>query len=99
MDALVDEDEPVGVVKSLELVEGRAVSGLGCHTAGLGTALAMARAMGMEVPPRVKLYGIVIRQPRVFSEILNEELAAKLPAIVDTVAAALLAQGVDAADA
>ena len=100
LDALVDEDEPVGVVKPLELVEGRASSALGCHTAGLGSALALARAVGMEVPPQVKLYGIVIRQPRVFSENLSEELADKLPAIVETVAAALLqAQGADATDA
>ena len=100
LDALVDEDEPVGVVKPLELVEGRAISSLGCHTAGLGSALALARAMGMQVPSKVKLYGIVIRQPRVFSEILSEELADKLPAIVETVAAALLqAQGADASDA
>ena len=88
IDALVDEDENLGVVKPLELVAGRAIPGLGFHTAGLGSALALAGALGMEIPPAVRLYGIVIREPRVFTESLSGELAARLPCIVEEIAAA-----------
>ena len=88
IDALVDEDAPLGTVKPLELVAGRAIPGLGFHTAGLGTALALSRALGMEVPETVRVYGIVIREPRVFTESLSGELAAKLPEIVRCIAAA-----------
>jgi hypothetical protein len=69
-------------------VAGRAIPGLGFHTAGLGSALALAGALGMDVPPAVRLYGIVIREPRVFTESLSVELAARLPGIVGEIAAA-----------
>jgi len=88
IDALVDEDEPLGTVKPLALVAGRAIPGLGFHTAGLGSALALAGAVGMEIPAVVKLYGVVIREPRVFTESLSGELASQLPAIVRTILAA-----------
>lgn len=88
IDALVDEDAVPGTVKPLELVAGRAIPGLGFHTAGLGSALALAGALGMDVPPAVRLYGVVIREPRVFTESLSGELAARLPGIVREIAAA-----------
>jgi hydrogenase maturation protease len=93
IDALVDEDEALGTVKPLELVAGRAIPGLGFHTAGLGSALALAGALGMEVPPAVRLYGVVIREPRVFTESLSGALAARLPGIVREIAAAESAHG------
>ena len=92
IDALVDEEEPLGTVKPLELAAGHAAPGLGFHTVGLGSALALARAVGLEVPPVVRVFGIVIREPRVFSETLSGELAAKLPEIIRTIAAAEAAQ-------
>ena len=88
IDALVDEDEAPGTVKPLELVAGRAIPGLGFHTAGLGSALALAGALGMEIPAAVRLYGVVIREPRVFTESLSGDLAARLPGIVREIAAA-----------
>jgi hydrogenase maturation protease len=88
IDALVDEDEVLGTVKPLELVAGRAIPGLGFHTAGLGSALALAGALGMDIPPAVRLYGVVIREPRVFTESLSGDLAARLPGIVREIAAA-----------
>ena len=88
IDALIDEEEALGTVKPLELIAGRAVPGLGFHTAGLGSALALAGALGMDVPPAVRLYGVVIREPRVFTESLSGELAARLPGIVREIAAA-----------
>ncbi len=88
IDALVDEDEALGTVKPLELVAGRAIPGLGFHTAGLGSALALADALGLDVPPAVRLYGVVIREPRVFTESLSGELTAKLPGIVREITAA-----------
>jgi hydrogenase maturation protease len=88
IDALVDEDDALGTVKRLELVAGRAIPGLGFHTAGLGSALALAGALGMEIPAAVRLYGVVIREPRVFTESLSGELTARLPGIVREIAAA-----------
>ena len=88
IDALVDEDAPLGTVKPLALVAGRAIPGLGVHTAGLGSALALAGAVGMEIPAVVKLYGVVIREPRVFTESLSGELASQIPEIVRTILAA-----------
>ena len=88
IDALVDEDAPLGTVKPLQLAAGRAIPGLGFHTAGLGSALALARALAMEAPETVRVYGIVIREPRIFTVSLSLELAAKLPEIVRCIAAA-----------
>jgi hydrogenase maturation protease len=88
IDALVDEDETLGTVRPLELIAGRAIPGLGFHTAGLGSALALAGALGMDIPPAVRLYGVVIREPRVFTESLSDGLTARLPGIVQEIAAA-----------
>jgi hydrogenase maturation protease len=87
IDALVDEQAPVGTVMPLELAGGQAVPRLGFHTAGLGSALELARAVGMEVPAGIRLFGIVIREPREFRESLSAELQARLPQIVREVAA------------
>jgi hydrogenase maturation protease len=93
IDALVDEDEPLGKVKPLQLTAGRAIPGLGFHTAGLGSALALARALDMQIPETVRVYGIVIREPRVFMESLSGELAARLPEMAGQIAAAERAAG------
>jgi hydrogenase maturation protease len=84
IDALVDEAEPLGAVKRLELVDGRAIPGLGFHTAGLGSALALARALGMDAPASVGVYGVVIREPREFQERLGDELSSLMPEVVRT---------------
>ncbi len=84
IDALAEEAEPLGAVKRLELVEGRAIPGLGFHTAGLGSALALARALDMDAPASVSVYGVVIREPREFQEHLGDELSSRLPEIVRT---------------
>ncbi len=92
IDALADESEPLGAVKRLELTEGRAVSSLGFHTAGLGSALALARALNMDVPSSVSLYGVVIQEPREFQDRLSEALAARLPEIVAAITGAVRAE-------
>ena len=88
IDALVDEDELIGTVKPLELAAGSALPALGFHTAGLGSVLALARALDMQVPETVRVYGVVIRESLVFTESLSGELAAKLPEIVRFITAA-----------
>jgi hypothetical protein len=52
------------------------------HAAGLADALQLTRLAGLSVPPRITVYGIVIRQPFEFSEQLSLELQAGLPDIV-----------------
>jgi hydrogenase maturation protease len=89
IDAVIDEEAPLGAVKRLSFIAGRALPGLGFHTAGLGSALALARALGMEIPASVELYGVVIREPRTFTESLSHELSSKLPEIVETILMAL----------
>jgi hydrogenase maturation protease len=85
IDALVDEEAPLGSVRTIELTGAPAAPGLGFHTAGLGPAVALARAVGMDVPEEIAVFGIVIREPRVFTESLSEELSARLPEIVGTI--------------
>jgi hydrogenase maturation protease len=86
IDALIDEEAELGSVRPLKLTPTRAMPGLGFHTSGLGSALALAEALGMGVPPVVRLYGVVIREPRVFTESLSDELSARLPAIAREIA-------------
>jgi hypothetical protein len=43
--------------------------------------------VGLEVPRVIVMYGIAIREPESFSENLSAELAARLPQIVQAVAA------------
>ena len=55
-------------------------------TAGLASALALAGAAGIDVPADIRLFGIVIREPREFRESLSTELEARLPEIVREIA-------------
>jgi len=88
IDALVDEEAEVGTVRRLELPESLEDGHLSPHTAGFGAALALARKLGLAVPAQIALYGVVIREPRSFSDRLSPELAARLDGIAATIAAA-----------
>ena len=87
-DALIDAEAPVGTVRRLEIEECLGENQLGMHAAGLADALQLARLAGLSVPPRIAVYGVVIRQPFEFSGQLSPELEAALPDIVRQVIAA-----------
>jgi hydrogenase maturation protease len=87
IDALVDEEAPVGTVRRGEIEDCRGENRLGMHAAGLADALQLARLAGLSVPPRITVYGIVIRQPFEFSEQLSPELQAGLPDIIRRISA------------
>lgn len=86
IDALVDEEAEVGTVRRIELPASLEDGHLSPHTAGFSAALALARKLGLAVPAEIALYGVVIREPRTFSEQLSPELAARLDEIARTIA-------------
>jgi hydrogenase maturation protease len=88
IDALVDEEAEVGAVRRIELPECLADGHLSPHTAGFSAALALARKLGLAVPGEIALYGVVIREPRYFSDRLSPELEARLDEIARAIAAA-----------
>jgi hydrogenase maturation protease len=87
VDALTDAQAEVGTVTQVEIQESSSCSFLSFHTAGFHDILTLARMAGLEVPRTIAMYGIVIREPESFSEDLSAELAARLPQIVQAVAA------------
>ncbi len=87
IDALVDEEAEVGTVRRIQLPESMEDGHLSPHTAGFGAALALARKLGLAVPAEIALYGVVIREPRSFSERLSPELEARLDEIAAAIAA------------
>jgi len=87
VDALADAQAEVGTVTQVEIQESSSHSFLSFHTAGFHDILTLARAVGLEVPRAIVMYGIAIREPESFSEDLSAELIAKLPQIVEAVAA------------
>lgn len=86
VDALVDEQAEVGTVLRVELSESSGDGQISLHTGGFSAALALARRLGLCVPPEIALYGVVIREPQSFSDRLSEELEARLPEIVRIIA-------------
>lgn len=86
VDALVDEEAEVGTVKRVELPECSDDGHVSPHTGGFSAALHLARKLGLVVPAEIALYGVVIREPRSFSDRLSAELEAQLPEIVRTIA-------------
>ena len=89
IDALVDEAAEVGAVKPVQVSAHACAPSIGLHTAGFEAALALARMLGLEVPPQVAVYGIVIREPLNFGQSLSAALEARLPEIVAEIAALL----------
>ena len=87
VDALTDAQAEVGTVTQVDIQEPAGHSFLSFHTAGFHDILALARMVGLEVPRTIVMYGIAIREPVTFSENLSAELAARLPQIVQSVAA------------
>ena len=87
VDALTDAQAEVGTVTLVDIQEPPGQSFLSFHTAGFHDILALARAVGLEVPRTIVMYGIAIREPLTFSEKLSVELAARLPQIVQAIAA------------
>jgi hydrogenase maturation protease len=87
VDALTDAQAEVGTVTQVEMKESSSCSFLSFHTAGFHDILTLARMVGLEVPRVIVMYGIAIREPESFSENLSVELAARLPQIVQAVAA------------
>ncbi len=88
VDALVDEEAEVGTVKRVDLPECSDDGHVSPHTGGFSAALHLARKLGLVVPAEIALYGVVIREPRSFSDRLSAELEARLPEIVSTIATA-----------
>ena len=87
VDAFTDAQAEVGTVTQVDIQEPAGHSFLSFHTAGFHDILAVARMVGLEVPRTIVMYGIAIREPVTFSENLSAELAARLPQIVQSVAA------------
>ena len=92
VDALVDEEAEVGMVRRIELPECPADGHLSPHTAGFSAALALARELGLPVPAEIALYGVVIREPPCFSERLSPELEVRLDRIAGAIAGAEFAR-------
>ena len=85
IDALVDPCAEVGAVKRLDVSECYGQALLSPHTSGFREGLAMGRAVGLQVPFAIALYGIVIREPQCFAEGLSRELESRLPTIVASI--------------
>lgn len=88
IDTLIDPQAPIGMVKSVEILEGPGGPPVSLHTSGFHEGLALARDAGLLVPSYISMYGIVIREPGSFSETLSDELVARLPEIVSSIMAA-----------
>jgi hydrogenase maturation protease len=85
IDTLIDAQGEIGTVKRVEILEGRGVPPVSLHTGGFHEMLALARMAGLLVPSHINMYGIVIREPRSFSESLSDGLAARIPDIARAV--------------
>jgi len=86
VDALTDPQAEVGTVNQVEIQDFPRCSFLSFHTAGFHDILSVARAVGLEVPRAIVIYGIAIREPETFSENLSAELTARLPQIAKAIA-------------
>lgn len=92
IDALVDPCAEVGAVVRLDVTECYGKAPLSPHTSGFHEGLAMGRAVGLQVPSAIALYGIVIREPLCFAKGLSRELESRLPTIVVSITDAEFAQ-------
>lgn len=55
------------------------------HTLDLATVLELGRRQGLDVPREVRIYGIEVKDNTTFSEALSDEVAARVPGIVEQI--------------
>jgi hydrogenase maturation protease len=87
VDALIDAPAKVGTVKRVEIARHFDRPSLSLHTSGFQNILALAQMVGIAIPRQIQIYGIVIRQPRIYCEGLSRELGSKIPEVVRAIAA------------
>lgn len=90
IDTLVNAQAKVGTVICVDILEHSSDPPVSLHITGFHDVLALARMVGMAVPNTIRIYGIVIREPRRFSVCLSPELAAAVAKIARAIAAAEL---------
>jgi hydrogenase maturation protease len=87
IDALIKSQAKVGTVSRVEVAKHSANPPMSLHTTGFQNILALAQLVGMAVPDDIRIYGIVIRQPHGYSQVLSRELRGKTTEIVRAIAA------------
>jgi hydrogenase maturation protease len=87
VDALIDAQAKVGTVNRVEATQHPGNPPLSLHTTGFQNILALAQMVGIAVPDDIRIYGIVIRQPRGFFQGLSLTIGRNIPRIVRAIAA------------
>lgn len=91
IDAIQLGTAPVGTVHRFTLEDFRStVRYSSAHDINLATALSMGRRFGYDVPDDVRIYGIEVKELRVFAEGCTAEVAGKLDAVTDEILQDLL---------
>jgi len=85
-------DSP-GTIRELQGSDVRAVSVPSAHYAGLPEAMSLARASGLRVPGRLRIFGVEIAPAQCIGSAPSPRVAAALPRVVDTVLEAAHAWG------
>lgn len=77
-------DRP-GTIRELQGSDMQAVSVPSAHYVGLPEALALARASGLRVPHRLRIFGVEIGSAQCIGSVPSSGVTAALPRLVDTV--------------
>jgi hydrogenase maturation protease len=85
--------DPPGTIRELQGSDLRAVSVPSAHYAGLPEALALARASGLRVPGRLRIFGVEIGIAQSIGSPPSTEVIAAIPRVVDAVLDAARAWG------
>lgn len=85
LDSMMTQTLSPGTVRRVKLDENVAIHCSGSHGVGLSEAIEIARACGSQLPSRILIYGIEVRDPFTVGNSLSEELSRNLESIVDII--------------
>jgi hydrogenase maturation protease len=85
IDAILTGKHEVGTLIELRIEDLKGGSAMLRHQIGLSEALGLGRELGMDLPERLRIYGIEVKDILTFSESCTPEIESRIPAIVEEI--------------
>jgi len=85
IDAVLTQRNKAGTLVPMKVQDVNGGSAMARHQVGLYEALVLGRKLKMNLPARISLYGIEIKDNRTFGESCTADVAAAIPGIVKTI--------------
>ncbi|MHA2615501.1 MAG: hydrogenase maturation protease [bacterium JZ-2024 1] len=94
VDAVQTGKAPPGFVHELDVENLKALPGLSPHYLGISEVLALGKTSGLEMPEKVKIFAVEVKDPFTFGTCLTPEVEHAIPEVVERILQYLSGAGI-----